>query len=395
MKQLPNSEIEQIYKKAISAGLIEKSEKSAIFYVKEMLQDRLSILHRCFPADVLHAVAIKAQSHPEVLKSIVDFGFGLEAASLEEVKMAVAAGCPAHKIVFDSPVKTREEIQYCHEHVKGLYLNVNSLQELERIPTNFSGKLGIRINPLVQTDAPEFFDVVRKNSKFGVSILKENEIIAAALQCPAVTGLHMHIGSGIRDFSGNVEAVKMIVNLAEKINLKRAKNVINSRIDWIDIGGGIHFESETGDFSVAEFVDKLKSETNLFNNFEVITEYGAFVHKQNSFAVSRIEYVLESELKDIPHSAFIHFGADLFLRKVYSSLPINYPYFVFGKTAEPNFAKYNIAGPLCFAGDYLYYDLELPKLEEGDLFVMKDIGANTLSMWSRHCSREEPKFVLI
>jgi diaminopimelate decarboxylase len=394
LKRLPNSEIEQIYKKAIAAGLIEKSEKSAIFYVKEMLQDRLSILQRCFPADVLHAVAIKAQSHHEVLKAIVDFGFGLEAASLEEVKMAVAAGCPSHKIVFDSPVKTREEIQYCHEQVKGLYLNVNSLQELERIPTDFSGKLGIRINPLVQTDAPEFFDVVRKNSKFGIAINKEAEIIDCAMKYPQVTGLHMHIGSGIRDFSGNVEAVKMILKLAEKINNKRAETGSDSRVNWIDIGGGIHFEAENGDFSVAQFVDTLKKETELFNKYEVITEYGAFVHKHNSFAVSRIEYVLESDLKDIPHSAFIHFGADLFLRKVYSSLPINYPCFVFGKTAEPNFAKYNIAGPLCFAGDYLYFDLELPKLEEGDLFVMKDIGANTLSMWSRHCSREEPKFVI-
>lgn len=394
MKQLANSEIEQIYKNAIASGLIEKSEKSAIFYSKEMLQDRLSILQRCFPANVLHAVAIKAQAHPNVLKAIVDFGFGLEAASLEEVKLALAAGCSPNKIVFDSPVKTREEILYCHENVQGIYLNVNSLQELERIPTHFSGKLGIRINPLVQTDAPEFFDVVRKNSKFGVSILKEEEIIVAALRCPEVSGLHIHIGSGIRDFSGNVEAVKMIVKLAQKINLKRAENGLNSRINWIDIGGGIHFEAETGDFSVAEFVDKLKKETNLFDDFEVITEYGAFVHKHNSFAVSRIEYVLESDLKDIPHSAFIHFGADLFLRKVYSSLPIHYPCFVMGKMAQPNFAKYNIAGPLCFAGDYLYYDIELPKLEEGDLFVMKDIGANTLSMWSRHCSREEPKFLI-
>ena len=206
-----------------------------------------------------------------------------------------------------------------------------------------------------------------------------------------VSGLHIHIGSGIRDYSGNVAAVKMMVELADEINNLKGKN--EQQIDWIDIGGGIHFESEDGEFSVREFAETLKKETGIFDRYNVITEYGAYVHKHNSFAVSRIEYVLESELKDISHTAFIHLGADLFLRKVYSSLPIHYPCFVMGKSSLPAEENYNIAGPLCFAGDYLYYDLPLPKLQEGDLFVIKEIGANTLSMWSRHCSREEPGFL--
>ena len=143
-----------------------------------------------------------------------------------------------------------------------------------------------------------------------------------------------------------------------------------------------------------DFVKKLKKENSLFEKFKVLTEYGAFVHKDNSFAVSRIEYVLDSEFEGISNTAFIHLGADLFLRKVYSSLPLDYPCFVISKENLPKTQKYNIAGPLCFAGDYLYYDLELPPLKEGDLFVVKNIGANTLSMWSNHCSREKPKVII-
>jgi diaminopimelate decarboxylase len=390
LKRLSNTAIESIFEQAKSSGIVDGSEKSLIFYSKELLEDRLSILERCFPTDTLHAVAIKAQSHPEVLRHIVSLGHGLEAASIEEVKLALAAGCPKDKIVFDSPVKTLDEILFCHEMVPGMQLNVNSLQELQRIPKNFSGKLGIRINPLVQTDAPEIFDVVKKNSKFGVAITKKRDIIEACLKYP-ISGLHIHIGSGIRDFSGNVAAVKMMVELADEINRLKAKN--EQQIDWIDIGGGIHFESENGEFSVSEFVETLRKETAVFDRYKVITEYGAYIHKHNSFAVSRIEYVLESELKDVSHTAFIHLGADLFLRKVYSSLPIHYPCFVLGKENLPKTEKYNIAGPLCFAGDYLYYDHLLPKLNEGDFFIIKDIGANTLSMWSKHCSREEPDFL--
>jgi diaminopimelate decarboxylase len=392
LKRLSNTDIESIYQIAKSSGKIDGSEKSLIFYSKELLEDRLAILSRCFPKATIHAVAIKAQSHPDVLRYIVELGYGLEAASIEEVKLAIAAGCANDKIVFDSPVKTRDEILYCHESVPGLHLNVNSLAELVRIPENFSGKLGIRINPLVETDAPEIFDVVKKNSKFGVPVTKKQDIIDACMKYP-VSGLHIHIGSGIRDFSGNVAAVKMMVDLADEINRLKEERNQSQRIDWIDIGGGIHFESEEGEFSVREFTETLKKDTAVFERYKVITEYGAYVHKHNSFAVSRIEYVLESELKDIAHTAFIHLGADLFLRKVYALLPIQYPCFVLGKENLPKTEKYNVAGPLCFAGDYLYYDLLLPKLNEGDLFVIENIGANTLSMWSRHCSREEPGFV--
>ena len=394
MRQISPEEIAEQYRLAVENKVLSSQCKAAIFYSSALLANRLSILSNHFPKNTLLAVAIKANSSPEVLKCIVDAGYGLEAASIEEVKLAMSAGIVAEKIVFDSPVKTREEIAYCHQHLPGMIVNANALQELSRYPADFSGRLGLRINPLVQTDAPEFFDVVRKNSKFGVPISLEAEIIEACLQYSKVSGLHIHIGSGIKDFSGNVAAVKLVCALAEKINNRRVALGIETKISWIDIGGGIHFDSEAGSFGVQSFVKALKKETPLFESFEVITEYGAFVHKHNSFAISRIEYVLASAHPEIADTAFIHLGADLFLRKVYSSLPIEYPCFVLQKSPALETSTYNIAGPLCFAGDYLYYDLALPKLAEGDLFVIQDIGANTLSMWSGHCSRERPKVVL-
>ena len=45
--------------------------------------------------------------------------------------------------------------------------------------------------------------------------------------------------------------------------------------------------------------------------------------------------------------------------------------------------------PLCFAGDVVGRGV-MPKAEPGDLVVIRDTGAYTLSMWSRHCSRAMP-----
>ena len=56
-------------------------------------------------------------------------------------------------------------------------------------------------------------------------------------------------------------------------------------------------------------------------------------------------------------------------------------------------ALYDLYGPLCFSGDRVAGARELPRLEPGDIVVMHDVGAYTLSMWSRYCSRSIPEVV--
>jgi diaminopimelate decarboxylase len=52
-----------------------------------------------------------------------------------------------------------------------------------------------------------------------------------------------------------------------------------------------------------------------------------------------------------------------------------------------------IVGPLCFAGDIVGREIPLPPVEPGDWIVIRDVGAYTLSMWSRHCSRGIPAVI--
>ncbi|NDH78258.1 MAG: hypothetical protein EBY63_05455, partial [Flavobacteriia bacterium] len=183
------------------------AEDTAIIGVNlPVLTARLHHLQDAFPKGVQHSIAIKTNPHPKMLEFLVSQGFGLEAASIEEVRMALAAGCsPAH-LVFDSPVKTRHEIREISS-LSGMLVNVNSLEELDRFDADFQGILGIRINPQVHTGAPELFDVSKNESKFGVPVDMKERIVDAALRYP-VQALHMHSGSQMKDLNIQRGALK-------------------------------------------------------------------------------------------------------------------------------------------------------------------------------------------
>lgn len=53
-------------------------------------------------------------------------------------------------------------------------------------------------------------------------------------------------------------------------------------------------------------------------------------------------------------------------------------------------ATQNVAGPLCFGGDMIGRGVVLPRMARGDFVVVHDSGSNTMSMFSRHCSRPAP-----
>ena len=386
--------------KAISKAIAEKTlaeaklkgltcDKANYFYLKESLNYRLNLLKEFFPSDTLHAISIKTNNHPEVLKYIASKGFGLEAASIEEVKLAKKAGVPTNKIVFDSPVKTKTEIKYCHENLKDALINVNCLEEIKRYPKDFNCKLGLRINPLIDVNTDKNLNVSKINSKFGVPFTKKDEIFHILTESDQFTAIHFHIGSGISDFEPNLKAYKLLSEFILKVNKTRIEKGIFTLLDTLDIGGGIDFELEKEN-GLEEFTKSL-IEANKNTDFKLVTEFGKFIHENNSFVSSSVEYITKNTPES--HNAFIHVGADLFLRKIYSSMKINYPISVVGKQVSQQ--NYRIVGPLCFAGDVLYESVSLPVLEEGDEILIFNTGANTYSMWSRHCSREDINFVFM
>ncbi|MBX2817086.1 MAG: hypothetical protein KTR24_13855 [Saprospiraceae bacterium] len=366
-----------------------QNEKHLYLFDRSMLHSKLQELRDAFPKAVKHCVAIKTQNAPEVLTEIASAGFGLEAASMEEVELAIHAGVPAHKIVFDSPVKTMEEIMRCEEAYPGIMLNANSLAELHRMKDLKSIAIGLRLNPQTQATTHPLLQTSGRSSKFGVPMADAASLLTLLGEVPRLDALHVHVGSSIAKVKGMVAGVKQVYDFAQRVNVERRKNG-RPMITKLDIGGGLAPEKRGG-VCLREYVSSLNAEIpSLFKDFEIVTEFGQYIHYECGTYISRIEYVSEDFI-------YVHGGADLFLRKVYSGLELPFVYAVTTGQLElkaDRRHRYSIAGPLCFEGDVLDRAVPMPVCEPGDYLFISDVGANTVSMWSGHCSRERVKVVL-
>jgi diaminopimelate decarboxylase len=364
---------------------------SVIIHHLGLMRARIEALHAAFPKNCLHTIAIKANPVVEILREIVGFGLGLEAASIEEVKLALAAGCPSQRVVYDSPAKTVGEIKSALEW--GVYLNADNLDELERIAAvrderNSRSLVGLRINAVVGGGAIEHTSVSAANSKFGVPLDTDREkVVAAFSKHRWLTGLHVHVGSQGCRLELLVEAAARVAALRREIADRTGR-----RVSHIDIGGGLPTSYRARDVAPtpAEYGILLERKSpDLFgDDVQLITEFGRAIHANCGIAASRVEYV-----KPAQQLAVIHLGADFLLRPVYRPESWQHELFVLDRHGVPKSGPSQpttIAGPLCFAGDIVARDAVLPPLDPGDWIVIRDVGAYTLSMWSRHCSRGIP-----
>ena len=349
------------------------------------LYERLEHLRSVFEPEVLHCVAIKSHPHIELLRIICSRGFGLEAASIEEVRRALQAGCPSERLVFDSPVKTRRELLEV-ARLPGTLVNVNSLSELKRIPKDALCTIGIRINPQTHTGSPELFSVGQNESKFGVP-LSAREALFEAVRAYPVRALHMHSGSQMRDLDAQRSALEALGQLASELNLMLKTRGLTRRIEIIDIGGGLPTEALEGETQMSAYAALVHGVESL-SAFQLVTEFGQWVNTEPGFALSRIEYRVSGD----PPKLFTHLGADMFMRDAYTRAR-TFPLSLWspeGELIQRPPERYDIAGPLCFAGDYLARDVVLPKAEEGQWLCIDHTGANCYALWSRHCSRDVP-----
>ena len=395
-------DVSHVLRIARSRGILGPEDTAAVFHDLTRLRARAREAIRVFPTVTLHAVAVKANPLLPLLGLLHDFGMGAEAASFPELRLAEAAGFPPDRIVFDSPVKTEEELRYCL--ARGIGLNADSLAEVERIARlmpagGTSSAIGIRINPQVGTGSIPATSVAGAWSKFGVPLGTDREAIARAFRLHRwLRGVHVHVGSQGCPLEILLEGTRRVAAFALELN---GGVLPSGQINLVDIGGGLPATYDPAHpapamEAYAAGLERLCPE--LFSgDYRLVTEFGRYFHANTAWAVSRVEYVKQAgEASGGRTSAAIHLGADMFIRRTYAPQHWHHAFTALDREGRPKagvLSPITIAGPLCFQGDVLASDLPMPPIEEGDSIVVHDAGAYTFAMWSRYNSRQMPAVV--
>ena len=173
--------LQTILPKIVFKGLFDNSPTLDTFDL-DYFEQRISDLKLAFKEDfITHTLALKANPIRGVIRFANVMGMGTETASLCETLHALSLNIKPSKIVFDSPCKTKRDLEQAL-HL-GVGINLDNEHELSLVDDllkntckDSKSLIGLRINPVVGGGTFAFTSTATKASKFGLPILPKTKV---------------------------------------------------------------------------------------------------------------------------------------------------------------------------------------------------------------------------
>lgn len=356
-------------------------------YDGQKILDQVSKLKQAFSTvDLKIKYATKALSNISILKLMKKAGTGVDAVSIEEVKLCLHVGFAPEEIMFTPNCVSFDEIQ---EGVElGVVINIDNIPMLEHFGTAYGNSVPIciRLNPHIMAGGNSKISVGHIDSKFGISILQLKHILKIVnIYNLKVIGLHVHTGSDILDAEVFLKGAEILFDAAREFN----------DLTFLDFGGGFKVGYKIGDIAtdIQEVGEKVSAAFKEFckeygRNLEIWFEPGKFL-------VSECGYLLvkANVIKPTPASTFV--GVDSGLNHLIRPMMYDAYHGVenISRFDGPD-RIYTIVGYICET-DTLAADRKLKEVKEGDILAIKNAGAYGFSMSSNYNSRLRPAEILI
>jgi diaminopimelate decarboxylase len=342
-------------------------------YSTATLERHFKVMNDAFAGtEHLLCYAMKANSNQAVLKTMAALGAGMDVVSEGELRRALAAGVPAHKIVFSGVGKTAREMALALKEGIACF-NVESEPELELLSevaqrVGQRASVSIRVNPDVDAKTHAKITTGKADNKFGISYNRASEVYARAAALPNidVTGVDMHIGSQITELAPFEQAFKLMASLVEQLKSE------GHNIRHLDLGGGLGVPYR-GDNDIPPHPDEyaaMVKRTLGHLNLKYMMEPGRMIVGNAGILVSRVIYVKENE----GHTFIIQDAAmnDLIRPTLYDAF---HEIIAVDEQRNEETIEADVVGPVCETGDYLAKKRRMPKLQQGDLLATMTAGA--------------------
>lgn len=332
--------------------------------------------------------ACKANAALAILRILEQEGSHIDAVSIGEVDACLKAGFPPQRILYTGVNVSSKELQQLV--ARKVMINVDSISELRRLAEiSTDVAISFRVNPQVGAGHHAHVVTGAKSTKFGVP---KEQIIHAydlALELGFMPfGLHAHIGAGVQEVAPFVEVTDVLVGLVNEV-----QDRLGLKLEVLDIGGGvgIPYRPEDKEMDVEAYAREVASRIKgRCSARTVAIEPGRYIIADTTVLLTSVV-----DVKDTGDKRFcgVDAGFNTLIRPAFYG---SYHHVaVANKFGWPGELTYDVVGPICETGDFIAKERLLPKVEEGDVVAVYDVGAYGFTMSSNYNMRGRPREVLV
>jgi diaminopimelate decarboxylase len=329
--------------------------------------------------------ACKSLTNINILRLIRQLGAGLDAVSIQEVKLGLHAGFTADEILYTPNCVSFEEIEEAVE--LGVKVNIDNISILEQFGQKYpSYPICVRINPHIMAGGNSKISTGHIDSKFGISMyqlpLVERIVKATGMN---VEGLHMHTGSEILDSQVFLNGAEILFSAAKSFD----------ELTYIDFGSGfkVSYKDDGIETDIEDLGEKI---TKRFKEF--CKEYGrelTLKFEPGKYLVSEAGYffVKTNVVKQTTSTVFagVDSGLNHLIRPMFYDA---YHQIINVSKPEAKSRIYTIVGYICET-DTFGINRKINEIQEGDVLCFKNAGAYCYQMSSNYNSRFRPAEVLV
>lgn len=337
-----------------------------------------------------------------ICKIVQEEGLGLDVVSGGELYTALKAGFPMERVYFHGNNKSPAELQMALEAGVGRFM-VDNLYELHLLnqlagEKDVLARVILRVTPGIEAHTHEYIKTGQIDSKFGLAIQTGQAAagVREALNCPHIdlVGLHCHIGSQIFELESYIHAARVMMDFAGQMKVETG---------WmpaeLDLGGGLGIYYVAGDTPrpVKAYADSvMEALQQKAHQYEMpvptlLVEPGRSISGPAGSTIYTV-----GAIKDIPgvrkYVAVDGGMGDNPRPALYQS---RYEACLANKMGQPAEEKVSIAGKCCESGDMLIWDIELPRVEAGDILLVSCTGAYNYTMSMNYNRLPRPAMVLV
>ena len=342
-----------------------KPEKPIYCIRKKSIQSASTYFRNKFPGKVLYAV--KTNSHPEVLKTIVESGIeNFDVASIQEIK-DIRAIAPNAKCSYMHTVKSRESIKDAYFNYNIKTFSLDTKDELIKIieATNQAKDLELFVRVAVSNEHAE----IDLSKKFGALTSEAIGLLRLTKQYAKKVGLSFHVGSQCMHPISYSKGIEEVGNIIKKTKIIP---------DYINIGGG--FPAIYPDLvpqSLENYFEEIKkglTNLKLEKLPELLCEPGRAIVAESGSTIVRVNLRKKQKLyiNDGTYGTLFDAGTP---NMVYPSRIIKS-----SKIISKKLTAFDFYGPTCDSMDYMKGPFLLPNnIKENDYIELGQLGAYGLT----------------